>query len=57
MDRRLGQRNVEMSEEARAEKRFLFQQRKLAEKRTTALGSAEDGKGLNLFKKTKKKFS
>jgi hypothetical protein len=35
MDKRIGQRDVELSEEAKAEKRFLFQQKKLSEKRST----------------------
>lgn len=38
VDRRIGQKSVELSEEAKAEKRFLFQQKKLLEMKT-----AEDG--------------
>uniref|UniRef100_A0A915LFT6 Uncharacterized protein n=1 Tax=Meloidogyne javanica TaxID=6303 RepID=A0A915LFT6_MELJA len=38
LDRRIGQRNSQLSEENKGEKRFIFQQKKLAEKKDAEIG-------------------
>nr|CAD2183206.1 unnamed protein product [Meloidogyne enterolobii] len=39
LDRRIGQRNSQLSEENKGEKRFIFQQKKLAEKKNAEIGA------------------
>ena len=38
LDRRIGQRNSQLTEENKGEKRFIFQQKKLAEKKDAEIG-------------------
>ncbi|CAK5079483.1 unnamed protein product [Meloidogyne enterolobii] len=38
LDRRIGQRNSQLSEENKGEKRFIFQQKKLAEQKDAEIG-------------------